>query len=105
MTLRLNGDGFENHYPACLDMFEGGGSLLHIMAGLAAGSELLTPKEAVIALAAFTGYQLSQAQSGEPFSRIGGELVEFALGMFLARFLPDAMAALEKQGAWKAWTD
>jgi hypothetical protein len=33
--------------------------------------------------AAFTGYQISQAGSGEPWSRIGGEFIEFALGMLL----------------------
>jgi hypothetical protein len=105
MQLRLNGDGFENHYPACLDMFEGSGSLMHIAAGLVAGSTLLTPQDAVISLAWFAGYQLSQAQSGEPFSRIGGELVEFALGMFLARLLPDVRALLEEQDAWPSWAD
>jgi hypothetical protein len=46
-----------------------------------AGSEVLTPKQAVLLLAAFTGYQLSQAQSGEPWSSTGGEFIEFALGM------------------------
>jgi hypothetical protein len=97
MTLRLNGEGGVNHHAACLDMFEDTGSLMHLLAGVLAGSTLVSPKDAVLGLAAFAGYQLSQAQDGEPFSRIGGELVEFALGMYLARFLPDLRELWERQ--------
>lgn len=89
MTLLLNGGSVPaNHYPAAVDLFSDAGAFCHMLIGALAGSELLSAKDSVILLSVFTGYQLSQAQAGEPWSRIGGELIEFALGMLLMRLMP-----------------
>lgn len=91
MTWLLNEGGAQNgHSPACVSVFTDGGSLAHLILGAIAGSEFLTPRDSVIAATAFTGYQLSQANH-VPWSRTGGELVEFAIGMLLGRFLPQMM--------------
>lgn len=74
-------------YPSEVTVFDGPGSIAHVLFGFLAGSNVVTPKEAVMMLAAFAGYQVSQAQSGEPWSRTGGEFLEFALGMMASRFL------------------
>ena len=73
-------------YPANLRVFTDGGSACHVAWGAFAGI-LDDPVETIAVLTLFTGYQLSQAQAGEPLSRVGGELVEFGLGLLAARFL------------------
>jgi hypothetical protein len=89
MTLRLNDGGFKTaQAPATVQIFTDSGSLAHFVLGMFAGSELLNAKDSVIALGAFSAYQMSQAECGEPWGRIGGELLEFVLGMFLVRLLP-----------------
>jgi hypothetical protein len=60
-------------------------SICHLVLGWFAGN--LSPQVALVVLAAFTGYQLSQAEAGESFPRIGSELMEFALGLLLAQFI------------------
>lgn len=90
MTLRLNDGTFGvSQAPANIELLTDPGSIAHLAIGFLAGTRFLTAKDAVLLLAAFAGYQISQAAcGGEPWSRIGGELIEFALGMLLARFLP-----------------
>ena len=83
MTFALNNPKTDP-YPSSVTMFEGIGSPLHIAFGWLAGSGLVTPQEAIVMLAAFAGYQMSQAQAGEPWTRTGGEFLEFALGMLIA---------------------
>jgi hypothetical protein len=103
MYLTLNSESVKTGgYPAVVEMFAGDGTLTHMLLGLLAGSDLLTPKDSVIALAAFTGYQVSQAQSGEPWSRTGGEFIEFGLGMLLGRFMPQLLKQANAlvEGAW-----
>lgn len=86
--------------PAAIEAFTDSGSGWHLLLGYFAGSEFLTPKDATILALGFTGYQLSQAQWGVPWSRTGGELIEFALGMLLARVLPaNLLPARLLQGA------
>lgn len=78
LNLTLNrGGGF----PAQVTLFEWPGSLGHLLYGFLCGSDWVTPKTAVMLLAGFIGYQVSQAQAGEPWSRTGGEFLEFGLGM------------------------
>lgn len=84
MTFLLNNESVKTGgYPASVELFAGPGSIAHLLFGMVAGSDAVTPKESVMMLAAFTGYQVSQAQSGEPWTRTGGEFLEFALGMLL----------------------
>lgn len=60
-----------------------GGSICHVLTGWAAGHGTATEALAVFAL--YSGYQVSQAGAGdEPLYRVGGELIEFAIGMLLA---------------------
>ena len=74
-------------YPAEVQMFTDPGSLLHFGFGWVAGSPAVSPKVAIMMLAAFIGYQLSQAQTGEQWSRTGGEFLEFALGMLAGKLM------------------
>ena len=74
--------------PATIAMFTDSGSLFHLAIGYLAGS--VTPKMAIAILAAFIGYQVSQAQAGESWTRTGGEFLEFTLGFLAAMFLPQA---------------
>ena len=95
MTWLLNeGGAATGASPACVAVFTDAGSLAHLLLGVLAGSELFTPKDSVILATAFAGYQLSQAQGGVAWSRTGGELIEFAIGMLLARFLPQILPLL-----------
>lgn len=82
LDLTLNNESVQTGgYPATVTMFDGAGSIAHLLFGFLTGSDVVSPKTAVVLLAAFIGYQVSQAQSGEPWSRTGGEFLEFALGM------------------------
>lgn len=89
MTWLLNESGvaMTGASPACVQVFTDSGSFAHVLLGMLAGSNLLSPKDAVLLATGFAGYQLSQAQ-GVAWSRTGGELIEFAIGMLLARLLP-----------------
>ena len=78
-------------HPASVDLFTDSMSLVHVGLGMLAGS--LPPEYSVLILAAFIGYQVSQATTGEPWTRTGGEFIEFALGMA-------AMLAYQ-HGGWK----
>lgn len=80
--------------PACLDtsyhppsfcVFTDAGSLGHLALGWFAGT--LSGPDALALFAIFTGYQLSQSHTGESWPRIGGELLEFGLGMLVSRFM------------------
>jgi hypothetical protein len=68
-------------HPAIIDVFSDSGSLLHV--GLGAAMAYIDPPWRGPVLASFIGYQVSQAQSGESWSRTGGEFFELALGMVL----------------------
>lgn len=70
-------------HPAKLDMFTDVGSFWHLVIGFLAG--MAGGSLEVAALAAFSGYQVSQVASGAGWTRTGGELVEFALGVFAAK--------------------
>jgi hypothetical protein len=72
------------YHPPCIDMMTDIGSIGHVALGWIASG--LKPSEAIAILALFSGYQISQSQSGESWPRIGGELLEFGLGMLLGRF-------------------
>ena len=81
MTLMLNQQNSSHLAP--LEIFPDANSLLHVGLGWVAGR--LDPADALIIALAFAGYQIAQAEGGEPWGRTGGELVELALGMLLAR--------------------
>lgn len=82
MNVLLNGEtAAAGGHPAEVQIFTDTGSLLHFGLGWIAGSPAVSAKEAVMLLAAFIGYQLSQVETGEQWSRTGGEVLEFALGM------------------------
>lgn len=88
MNVALNSETIQTGgHPAEVQIFTDSGSWLHFGFGLIAGSTEVSAKEALIMFAAFTGYQLSQAQSGEQWSRTGGEFLEFALGMLAGRLM------------------
>lgn len=70
---------FFNDHPACLSVFAGPGAFFHFLLGWLVGT--LDPAPAIAMSVMFTGYQVSQAQSGEVWSSTGGELVEFGLGI------------------------
>lgn len=71
-------------HPANLAVFTDGGSLCHLVWGFIAGR--LEPVEALALAMAFTGYQVAQGAAGEPWERVGGELVEFAVGALAAQW-------------------
>lgn len=72
--------------PHYRNVFTDQGSLCHVLVGWLAGS--VTGAEALPVFALFLGYQVSQAGAGdEPLYRVGGEVMEFALGMLLAHML------------------
>ena len=62
-----------------------GGSLAHLLAGFISG--LLPHPFSLGAFALFTGYQVSQHQSGASWSRTGGEFIEFGLGAMASSVL------------------
>lgn len=72
-----------NGHTANLDIFTDVGSILHVGLGWCAAK--LPATDAVMIATMFTGYQLSQHDSGESWARIGGELLEFGLGMLVSR--------------------
>lgn len=66
-----------------INVFTDGGSVCHVLFGWVAGHGSGTEALAIFAL--YAGYQVSQAGAGdEPLYRVGGELIEFALGMLFA---------------------
>lgn len=72
------------YHPPSFHVFTDVGSIGHLALGWFAGT--LDGADALAVFSIFTGYQLSQSVSGESWSRIGGELLEFGLGMLVARF-------------------
>ncbi len=70
-------------HPAEISIFEDGMSLLHVMYGVMVG--ISKPPYNDMLLALFTGYQVSQAATKEPWSRTGGEFVELAIGIGLSK--------------------
>jgi len=80
MTLTLSNPG--NPHPAIVQVFQGWGTPFHIALGFLSGM-LNTPLSAA-ALAAFTGYQVAQIQTGQTFQATGGDILEFAIGLALA---------------------
>lgn len=95
MNLWLNAGCEPTASPANVELFTDAGSLAHVGLGALAASQYFTPKDALALFAGFAGYQVSQAQAGEPWPRIAGELIEFGLGMLLMRFLPQILSSLE----------
>lgn len=82
MNLLLNNESVKTGgHPAAVTVFSDSGSLVHLLFGFLCGSDWISPKGSVMLLSGFIGYQVSQAESGEPWSRTGGEFLEFALGM------------------------
>jgi hypothetical protein len=74
------------YHPACPEVFTDAGSVGHVLiGGFAAG---LPAAEALAVFSLFAGYQISQVDSGESWSRVGGELLEFGLGMLIANLAP-----------------
>lgn len=63
-------------------IFTDAGSYAHVGIGFLAG--YLSPNWALALSAAFIGYQLSQVAAGVPWSRTGGEVIEFAIGAAIA---------------------
>lgn len=62
------------------------GSLGHLLIGWLAGQ--VPASQALVVFTFFTAYQVSQAGAGdEPLYRVGGELMEFALGMLIAQLM------------------
>lgn len=103
MTWLLNQQGVQcGAAPAAVEAFTDLGSVAHLALGYIAGSDWLTGKDTVMFATAFAGYQLSQAQWGVPWSRTGGELIEFALGMLLARLYPQVLPQLLRLGREEA---
>jgi hypothetical protein len=47
----------------------------------------LPASQALTLAVIFTGYQVSQTPSGETWGRVGGELLEFGLGMLAGHFI------------------
>ena len=76
--------GFEYHPPR-FEAWTDAGSLGHLLLGWFAGS--LAPAQALGIFAVFSGYQISQTESGESWARVGGELLEFGLGMLAAQIM------------------
>lgn len=72
-------------HPSNLEIFSDGMSWLHLGWGVLAGLQDYTSMSAMITL--FTGYQVSQAQSNEPWGRTGGEFIELAVGLGIASFM------------------
>lgn len=64
------------------EVFTDWGSYAHVGVGFLAG--YLGPGWALAIATAFVGYQLSQVSAGVPWSRTGGEVIEFALGAAVA---------------------
>jgi hypothetical protein len=86
--LRLTLNSESEGYPATVEMFAGPGSFIHLAIGYLAGSRIASPKLSLAILAGFAGYQVSQAASGESWSRTGGEFLEFTLGFLGGMYLP-----------------
>ena len=80
MILDLSGSS--TSHDASVDIFSDSMSFFHVGYGILAG--LQTPTILASMVAAFTGYQVSQAQSNEPWERTGGEFIELALGLGIA---------------------
>jgi hypothetical protein len=72
-----NGD-----HPAIADVFSAPESFWHTAYGFVCG---MVPQPVGMGMVAFfTGYQVTQAQTGEPWERTGGEFLELGAGMLLA---------------------
>ena len=72
-------------HPARIDVFSDAGSWWHIIGGFMVG---LLPAQYELALSTvFLGYELSEAATGEDWQRTGGKLIEFSLGLLLARLV------------------
>lgn len=72
-------------HTANLEVFDDSMSWLHVAWGLVAG--LQDPVVMAAMMAAFTGYQVSQAQDNEPWQRTGGEFLEMAVGLIIAEIV------------------
>jgi hypothetical protein len=73
---------FDNDHPANVDLFSDWYSLIHVLMGWISG--VLPEPYSLGAMAFYAGYQVSQAGSGEPWSRTGGELIEYGIGLMIA---------------------
>ena len=71
------------YHPPVFDLWSDAGSLAHLGIGFLAGR--MSAPSALAIFAIFMGYQIGQTHSGESWPRVGGELVEFGLGMLLSQ--------------------
>jgi hypothetical protein len=67
-------------HPAEVNILGGPGSLLHIAIGFLASMHRDYEMPIFVM---FTGYQVSQAQTGEDWQSTGGDFVEFGIGYLL----------------------
>lgn len=74
-------------HPAAFSVFCDAGSVAHIALGFFAGT--LEPRPALALFGAFVAYQISQAQTGETWTRTAGEVLEFSIGVMLSQFTGD----------------
>jgi hypothetical protein len=74
-----------NEHPAIIDIFSDSMSWLHLGWGLLAGMQ--DPVSMMSMVVMYMGYQVTQAQSNEPWERTGGEFVELGLGLAIASFM------------------
>jgi hypothetical protein len=72
-------------HTANLEIFDDPMSWLHVGWGVLAGLQNMATMGSMLAL--FTGYQVSQAQTLEPWQRTGGEFIEMAVGLSIAAFM------------------
>lgn len=70
-------------HAAEFSMFCDAGSVAHVALGFFAGT--LEPRPALALFGAFVAYQISQAQTGESWTRTAGEVLEFSLGIMLSQ--------------------
>lgn len=75
----------DTNHSAQMTIFGRQQSLWHVAIGALAGF-LGSPLDMAV-FAAFAGYQVSQAASGESWQSTGGEFVEFGAGVVLAKLL------------------
>lgn len=80
-----NPSTINNEHTAVVDVFAGPGRFWHVAIGFLAG--LLGSPLDMAVFAGFAGYQVSQAQTGEPWQATGGEFFEFGLGVVLAKVM------------------
>jgi len=72
-------------HPAKVSVFTDAGSLWHVLFGVLAG--LSGPSGAMIGVSGFLAYEVSETDEAESWERTGGKLLEFTIGLVLARLI------------------